>query len=45
LRKEKLWLIFKIQKLKQAHAIEINNKFETLENMDNENTIANNINE
>ena len=37
--------IFQNQKWKQEYAIEINNKFEILENLDNEDSIDNYINE
>ena len=37
--------IFQNPKWKQAYAIEINNKFEILENLDDENSIDNDINE
>jgi len=37
--------IFKNPKWKQEYDIEINNKFEILENLDNEDSIDNNINE
>ena len=37
--------IFQNPKWKQEHAIEINNMFEILENLDNEDSIDNNINE
>jgi len=37
--------IFQNPKWKQEYAIEINNKFEILENLDEEDSIDNNINE
>ena len=37
--------IFQNPKWKQEYAIEINNKFEILENLDDEGSIDNNINE
>jgi hypothetical protein len=37
--------IFQNPKWKKEYAIEINNRFEILENMDNEDNIDNNINE
>ena len=42
--KRKIVNIFQNPKWKQEYAIEINNKFEILENLDNENSIDNNIN-
>jgi len=43
--KRKLVNIFQNPKWKQKYAIEINNKFEILENLDNKDSIDNNINE
>jgi len=37
--------IFQNPKWKQVYVIEINNKFETLKNLDDEDSIENNINE
>ena len=44
MRKEKQWIFFKIQSRKK-NAIEINNRFEILENMEDEDNSDNNINE
>jgi len=43
--KRKIVNIFQNPKWRQEYAIEINNKFEILENLDNEDIIDNNINE
>jgi len=43
--KRKMVNIFQNPKWKQEYAIEINNKFEVLENLGNEDSIYNNINE
>ena len=43
--KIKIFHIFQNPKWKQEYAIEINNKFEILENLDDEDSIDNNINE
>ena len=43
--KRKIVNIFQNPKWKQEYAIEIYNKFEILENLDDENSIDNNINE
>ena len=43
--KRKMVNIFQNPKWKQEYAIEINSKFETLENLDDEDSIDNNINE
>jgi len=43
--KGKIVNIFQNPKWKKEYAIEINNRFEILENMDNEDNIDNNINE
>jgi len=43
--KRKIMNIFQNPKWKQQYAFEINNKFEILENLDNEDSIDNNINE
>jgi len=43
--KRKIVNIFQNPKWKQEYVIEINNKFEILENLDDENSIDNNINE
>jgi len=43
--KRKLVNIFRNPKWKQEYAIEINNKFEILENLDEEDSIDNDINE
>jgi len=45
MRQEKWWIFFQNPKWKQEYAIEINNNFETPENLDNEGSIDNNINE
>jgi hypothetical protein len=42
--KEKLQIVFQNSKWKQEYAIEINNRFEIVENMDDEDNIDNNIN-
>ena len=43
--KRKMLNFFQNPKWKQVYAIEINNKFEILENLDDENSIDNDINE
>ena len=43
--KRKTVNIFQNPKWKQEYALEINNRFEILENVDNEDNIDNNINE
>jgi hypothetical protein len=43
--KRKIVNIFQNPKWKQEHATEINNRFEILENLDNEDIIDNNVNE
>jgi len=43
--KRKMVSIFQNPKWKQEYAIEINNRFEILENFDNEDSINNNTNE
>jgi len=43
--KRKMVSIFQNPKWKQEYVIEINNKFEIMENFDNEDSIDNNINE
>ena len=43
--KRKIVNIFQNSKLKQEYATEINNRFEILENLDDEDSIDNNINE
>jgi len=43
--KRKMVNIFQNPKWKQEYAIEINNKFEILKNLDNEDNIDNDINE
>ena len=43
--KRKMVSIFQNSKWKQQYATEINNRFEILENFDNEHSINNNINE
>jgi hypothetical protein len=43
--KRKIVNIFQNLKWKQEYSIDINNKFEILENLDNEDSIDNNINE
>ena len=43
--KRKMVNIFQNPKWKQEYAIEINNKFEMLENLDDEDSMDNNINE
>ena len=45
MRNENWWIFFKIQGEKKERATEINNKFEILENLDDEDSIDNNINE
>ena len=45
MRKEKLWIFFKIKKWKLEYGIEINNTFEILEYLDDEDIIDNNVNE
>ena len=42
--KRKIVNIFQNSKWKQEYAIELNNRFEILENMEGENNIDNNIN-
>jgi len=44
-KERKIVNIFQNPKLKQEYAIEINNKFEILENLDDEDSIDNNIKE
>ena len=43
--KEKLWIFFKFKVGKKKHEIELNNRLEILENMEDEDDIDSNINE